>query len=1203
MLSFHLLLMAAMAVCYNGIGTTCCAADASPAADTTAADTEEATFAQPHNSNIDIVDASEIAQLKFLCGTVHDYWSQSCGAIASGTSRHCSEGGKLVYDGACATHFARGSKACGVLNLGCRSRCRISALPCRNGLLALADHSGGLIASTDLVAVVATTTTTTTTPTATPAATPAKTSLNSYEMTVAVVRTQGSDGAAGATVYFQSPGLTLAPSNVSYEEGQSGVVLARTLVPRHVLDNGAILHVTAVLTQPYGASLKPYAMAAQLTLRAPEFARCPLIVLPETVIEAEVSASDGPGRLLTHGLARLKLERRLPEGFIATTADGMAITAEDMPTSSSSSGSSSSSSQSSNKQLLPLVATRYRAVYVGGTARPHFDFVVPPEGIVFAWGPGETGTRMAPLTIRANPAIQDILHAEFILQRVGGEKFRSSSSGGSYDSTTTTPTTITQSQSFEPECHAEPLRITVKIPPMACTKYPCDISQWAANVTSTSAKIEALKWAQEIPDRVVRTRFVNAWRPVFVAPGEMVSVQRQATNLIFSVGDGKFQLAGHRAGQRARTAERGELIDFLSAMRGMPSLLEVRARSPGLLWAIDTATLRLHSHNEVKFNITRAMRQSYLRSIILGRTKKWPIFLLPGLMSSRMVAWQHRECVGYDIDPMDQIWISVEKIMQMKITDSTCWVNCLRLDKDQIDPSDCKVRSMTGLNGVAQLHDSLAGTTGIFRELIISLAKRWGYDTTTLAAFPYDWRLSPDMLDRRDDFFSSMKSSIEQAVRRNDGMPAVLIAHSLGNNVGESFFTWLGKAYPDTHEEWIHNHVLGFQAIGWPMLGAVEGMRSLVNGVGGLPIGLEASRYLSTSFGSSHWITPRQDKGISTAQGFSVRTLNRLRWPPPPPLKQQDTDNPIAVAAKNTCQCPCADEDVDGGTCAADEGGSEASWDGRCPLGCHIRLADSSWQDEAVIKVNFDPKAAAAGESAKNNTTRTYGSMDMRGVLSDLVRHANDTLAGDALRIFETHYDALPDQELNPLRAPPRRFPVRHVGFFYGVDVPTYARLHFEYDGPGTADFSRGARWQMPDFAKEVDGGQLKWHANGSIAGRTGLRHGGDGTVNYNSLSFAHAWHVTDDEGVKVTEQHETVREYYKNMVGQWGERNVLSVMNSVDPALRRAVSRNNSHSTHVYEVKGVDHRNVVRNEFIINLIHEHLLECFRTQLERSLES
>ncbi len=71
---------------------------------------------------------------------------------------------------------------------------------------------------------------------------------------------------------------------------------------------------------------------------------------------------------------------------------------------------------------------------------------------------------------------------------------------------------------------------------------------------------------------------------------------------------------------------------------------------------------------------------------------------------------------------------------------------------------------------------------------------------------PYDWRLSPNKLQDRDGLFTAIKAEVEAAVERN-GMPAVMVAHSLGAVVALQFFEWL-KRYPDW-EDWVKRNVIG----------------------------------------------------------------------------------------------------------------------------------------------------------------------------------------------------------------------------------------------------------------------------------------------------------------------------------------------------------------------------------------------------------
>ena len=72
------------------------------------------------------------------CDHSVEYWSNSCGAIASTTSKICSLGGTLVYRKSCNTHFAPYSRGCSFLYMGCRSKCRISAPSCDPGKVGFA---------------------------------------------------------------------------------------------------------------------------------------------------------------------------------------------------------------------------------------------------------------------------------------------------------------------------------------------------------------------------------------------------------------------------------------------------------------------------------------------------------------------------------------------------------------------------------------------------------------------------------------------------------------------------------------------------------------------------------------------------------------------------------------------------------------------------------------------------------------------------------------------------------------------------------------------------------------------------------------------------------------------------------------------------------------------------------------------------------
>jgi Lecithin:cholesterol acyltransferase len=179
-----------------------------------------------------------------------------------------------------------------------------------------------------------------------------------------------------------------------------------------------------------------------------------------------------------------------------------------------------------------------------------------------------------------------------------------------------------------------------------------------------------------------------------------------------------------------------------------------------------------------------------------------PIFLLPGLASTRLVAWKHKSCphnpLLSDIKFHDYVWLNTKLLFQMGTIDATCWLECMALGPNQTDSfssmssssnsfDGCKLRPDEGLDAIGSLTptgsvgaDLLVGQTNtLFAWLVQWLADNLGYDVSNLIGLPYDWRLSPNMMERRDGFFSQTRRRIEAAVASNGGLPGILVAHSV----------------------------------------------------------------------------------------------------------------------------------------------------------------------------------------------------------------------------------------------------------------------------------------------------------------------------------------------------------------------------------------------------------------------------------------
>jgi hypothetical protein len=183
-----------------------------------------------------------------------------------------------------------------------------------------------------------------------------------------------------------------------------------------------------------------------------------------------------------------------------------------------------------------------------------------------------------------------------------------------------------------------------------------------------------------------------------------------------------------------------------------------------------------------------------------------PIFLLPGLASTRLVAWKFKACphpLLSDIKIQDYVWLNINLVMQMSTIDVTCMSECLHLGRNQSDADDissgCKLRPDEGLDAISSLSPGgigsqllVGGTNTVYAWLIQWIAENLGYDVGNIIGLPYDWRLSPDKLEERDGFLTLTRRRIEAAVQSN-GEPGIMICHSMGNVVFRYFLQWLKK--------------------------------------------------------------------------------------------------------------------------------------------------------------------------------------------------------------------------------------------------------------------------------------------------------------------------------------------------------------------------------------------------------------------------
>jgi len=188
-----------------------------------------------------------------------------------------------------------------------------------------------------------------------------------------------------------------------------------------------------------------------------------------------------------------------------------------------------------------------------------------------------------------------------------------------------------------------------------------------------------------------------------------------------------------------------------------------------------------------------------------------PIFLMPGLAATRLVSWKYKSCSNLlvsDVNVQDYVWMNMNMLLQMATIDETCFCECMTLGLNQTDMNDinvgCKLRPDEGLDAISSLAPGsfqsnllVGGKNTVYAWLTQWLADNLGYDVSSIIGLPFDWRLSPDIMEKRDGFLTLTRRRIEAAVASN-GAPGIMVAHSMGNNVFRYFLEWLRN---EMHEE------------------------------------------------------------------------------------------------------------------------------------------------------------------------------------------------------------------------------------------------------------------------------------------------------------------------------------------------------------------------------------------------------------------
>ncbi|KAI0233631.1 phospholipid:diacylglycerol acyltransferase [Massospora cicadina] len=160
------------------------------------------------------------------------------------------------------------------------------------------------------------------------------------------------------------------------------------------------------------------------------------------------------------------------------------------------------------------------------------------------------------------------------------------------------------------------------------------------------------------------------------------------------------------------------------------------------------------------------------------------------------------------------------------LTDRDCWLRCLKLDEATgLDPPGFKLRAAQGLDAA----DYFVTGYWVWGKLIENFAVV-GYDNNNMHLAAYDWRLTFDNLERRDNYFSKLKNTLELS-KRHSTEKAVVLTHSMGGLIWYYFLKWV-EAEPGGNggPRWVEDHIHATVNIAGAMLGAPKTVPTLLSG-------------------------------------------------------------------------------------------------------------------------------------------------------------------------------------------------------------------------------------------------------------------------------------------------------------------------------------------------------------------------------------
>ncbi|KAI0098392.1 LACT-domain-containing protein [Daldinia grandis] len=206
-----------------------------------------------------------------------------------------------------------------------------------------------------------------------------------------------------------------------------------------------------------------------------------------------------------------------------------------------------------------------------------------------------------------------------------------------------------------------------------------------------------------------------------------------------------------------------------------------------------------------------------------GLSVHHPVIMVPGVISTGLESWGTANISRPYF--RRRLWGSWT-MMRALVLDKEIWKKHIMLDKKTgLDPPNIKLRAAQGFDAT----DFFITGYWIWSKIVENLASL-GYDPTNSFTAAYDWRLTYQNLELRDQYFTRLKSYVELA-HEFSGQKVVLASHSMGSQVLFYFFHWVASAQGGKGgDDWVERHVEAWINISGCMLGAVKDVTAILSG-------------------------------------------------------------------------------------------------------------------------------------------------------------------------------------------------------------------------------------------------------------------------------------------------------------------------------------------------------------------------------------